>query len=227
MSIDKKRIFKHFEGMDQHYKAQLERYNQVNNDKYSLEYINKKKAEIKKAILDDKKERVNKAKEEIELIRKKATEKPFKDPYDEIKDPVIKPEHKIMIEMQRMTNMMMFKEELAVADSVEELREVYDQNRSDKDFYKLFQLDLKQRMKNSENSSQFQLLNHELNQEPQEFKEFKNIESALNMVEHGEDYPAGLEEHQDYKSIAFSQLFPGENSSTSTAQMVAMKQAGY
>jgi hypothetical protein len=209
MPIDTKRILQHFTGMDENFQREmssLQTFMKTAKDKYNDVYIWSFKDTTKKAILSDKQERVQKAIEEINAIKAEMKVRKFKDPYADIPGPVVKTEDKILIELQRMQNMQVFRAEMDAASNAQELHALFERYQDNADFDKLFQPELKKRME-SDKGTQYKMLQDELNAEPQEFKELAELESTLKFIGNGEHYPAGIEQNGldgiEFKPISF------------------------
>jgi hypothetical protein len=211
LAIDTKRIFKHFQGMNAEYQKSMDEYKRflvTAKEKYNDAYIWSYKNSIKEEIMSNKNERVQAAIEEINQIKSELKQKQFKNPYDDLKGPVIRTEDKILIELQRMNNMQMFRTEVEVANSAAELKELYEKYQDDADFHSLFKAEMKKRI-NSESGLEYQLLEKKLDREPAEFGELTKIESGLKMIANAEMYPSGIEEN-GLSQVGFQSVFPNE-----------------
>lgn len=221
--MNKSRIFKHFEGMNAFYNQKEQRVNEIKkqSDKgiYTLDFYKNEKKKAAQEIQDELQERYQNAIKEIGQLRSELQEKRFKDPYEK----AIISEDKLLVEMKRMTSILMFKEEISAADNAEELKELYETHSDNEDFDKLFNIELKQRAKND---TDYVALQSELSQSNPELNELDRIESGFNMIIGSGMFPAGLEGAEDIKDLGLKNIL-GEESNMSTAERVALKQQAY
>lgn len=211
MGFDTKRIYKHFEGMNQAYEKEISNYKRfmAEKDKYSPTYVQSYVNETKKAINEMVKERVQAAMAEVDAIKAEMKKKAFKDPYADIQSQVIKTEDKILVELQRMNKMQLLSAKMSAASSPTDLKALYEEHKEDGDFYNLFQSELKKRIDNKEHSG-YDMLQMELDRDPEEYKELDQLTVSLRMMANETLYPAGLEQN-GVSGAGFQSILPKED----------------
>lgn len=206
MEVDTQRIFKHFEGIDAKRQRALQEIAYVNakKDQYKPSYIERFKDDKRQELIADRQERASRAREEIENIKDELTEKRFKDPYDEINASVIKTEDKILVELQQNRQMQLLQRKMNIADTAGEFKELLAEHGEYEDFYKAIRLEIKQRAKDMQ-ATDFQALQFELEQEPEEFRELASLESTVTFFGNMDHHPIGLD-GGDYTNVDFEPL---------------------
>ncbi|WP_019244569.1 MULTISPECIES: hypothetical protein [Bacillus] len=191
----KERILQHFKGIttDLDKKIAVLRRFGMEKGNYSSDYIdsylNDWKAEVNEIIA----ERRTAAKGEIEAIKAELKTKVFKDPYADIKGPIITTEDKILVQLERMNKMQIFRAEMDSVDNPNELKEIYEQYQDDADFNNLFDLEIKKRVK-SDKGIEYKQLHAELNDDPKEFKELDQMSHLLDFFFSDGKYHTTIEE---------------------------------
>lgn len=211
MGFDTKRVYKHFEGMNSAYEREIANYKRfmAEKDKYSPDYVRAYVSETKKAINEMVKERVQAATAEIDAIKAEMKTRTFKDPYADIKGPVIRTEDKILVELQRLNKMQVLNAKMSAVSSPDDLKALYEEHKEDGDFYNLFQSELKKRIDNKEHSG-YDMLQMELDRDPEEYKELDQLTVSLRMMANETLYPAGLEQN-GVSGAGFQSILPKED----------------
>lgn len=199
----KERVLKHFKGIDEFITTKRAEFNAIdNNERYQSGYINEMKYKIEQEIINDRKERGEKALDEIETIMNELKEKKFKNPYHEVGSQVITTQDKLLVEMQQARKADILKLKLKSATTHNEYMSLIDEYGDYEYFYDIITLELKSKSKDNPAIKRTLL---ELDKEPEEFRELKQLESTVKMIANSEHHPKGIGA-EGYENIKFEPL---------------------
>ena len=208
MDINKK-VLQYFDGIDElRAKKKSEIANiKAQSDRYNAGYIRDYVEQVRNELIADRKERAEKAKEAINNAIEELRTKRFKDPYDDINESIIKPEHKLLVEMQQARNLDLLKVELEAAENPNDFKALIEQYGENEHFFKLINLEIKKRAKGDSDgdASKFIGLQAELNQDPEEIQGLKKLYHTVNFLGGSDMHPIGIE-NGDLSNIQFESL---------------------
>src|SRR5699024_306476 len=190
---------KHFQGIDNFLEQKRTEFAKVNDpDRFQSGFIKEKKYEIEQEIINDRKERGQKALEEIAQIKESLNTKTFKSPYSEIATT----EDKLLAEMQQARDADILKAKLKLATTSNDITALYDKYGDYEYFNDIITLDLQARQNNDE----AQRALSEINKEPEGLLELKQLESTVKFLSNNNYHPNGLEKNLDPKEISFEPM---------------------
>lgn len=171
------RIFKHFEGMDDEYVDLVRGYHRVYlNGDHSEEYKNRERLITIDLVKSLKKDRADKAKAEIELIKEDYTELPASQYYTT---------------EEKQYNLMLWTRIFPTA-TLKELEKLYSDNIGDEDFIKLLKAELRERVDKGDNGASTLLFALENPVIDTRFKELDKLVISFNTWANMEFYVAGI-----------------------------------
>lgn len=201
----KNRIFRHFEGMDKEYEGLIQGYHKAYlDDKYSDEHKNREKGLTVDRVQKLKKDRIDKAKTEIEKIKREYS---------------IKPEPVKRTAEERTANLLLWDKVLPTA-TLQEMKQLWADNPADDDLKKLLIAELRERAAGSTPGPEVSRFLNELEHGAPDtrFKEMEKLIPAFNMLASVDNYPAMIEGSLNgiqYRDVAKDLMrFPLDNGVT-------------
>ncbi|MFC3526246.1 hypothetical protein ACFOLK_17280 [Marinococcus halophilus] len=147
-SINQERVLQPFQGMKDSYNKAMYKYWTVqrSTEVYAAAYINQAKEEAKQSFMQDKRERAEQAKKELNAIYHELKDWSFEDPYlSRIDKQVITTEDKVLAEMQRDKEMKLLEAEMRATEETEDFRRLLVRYGSDKLFHDLITAEMRSR----------------------------------------------------------------------------------
>lgn len=176
-----RRIFTHFEGMDNEYEKLIREYHTTFlNENYTLEHKNRERLLTIDKIKELKVDRINKAKEEIESIKAEYTSLP---------------EPKKVTPEERTANILLWTKILPTS-TIDELVKLWADNSTDEDLKKLLKAELRERTEGQAPTPKVSQFLHDLENEVSDtrFKELDKLVIGFNTWANMSNYPANIKD---------------------------------
>lgn len=172
-------VYMNFDGLEAEYDKILERYRyQLKRDQKNMseQRLQELHAETKQAAFDVQKKYIQKAKDQLERVKRE-----HQDEYDPKPEPsnAYTVEAKLLHEMQRNNKLALFNAKMSTS-TLSELEDMYYDNHYDEDFQALFEAELRKRQE--KNGSAVEVVRNKIAINPVE-NAFKPFETELNAIE--------------------------------------------
>lgn len=189
MELDVERILKPFNGIDTlltRKRAEVSRI-EMEPEKFNEAYIHEFREMTKKEILEDRKERADKAKEVIAEIENELTEREFVDPYEKIGST----NDKILKELQQNKMSYLLQGELELADTTKQFEKLLEEYGEDEHFYNMIILSIK---KLAKDKTEFKALLDGMDQiDPTTKSNLEKMKHTVTLFGNLDKHPVGLD----------------------------------